>query len=208
MYQLFCRDRELGPRFAQRGSFEYEFGMKWKELYRLEEEQKVELQRRIEDQHARLEMEMGAAQIEHQAKLLHQDYLRKQEELKRMEESHQQEMQRRLDMRYGRNKWNTGLTQWCELNFSVQFCKIIHWHILHCPVRSFRWMLLALVDFKSTLLAWVVVWSSQATSHYLSECWPSSVAPYGITMGQWVYWTVDHWNSTHGQHINWNSLQT
>ena len=26
----------------------------------------------------------------------------------------------------------------------------------------------------------------QATSHYLSQCWPSSMSPYGVTMPQWV----------------------
>ena len=26
----------------------------------------------------------------------------------------------------------------------------------------------------------------QATSHYLSQCWPRSVSPYGVTRSQWV----------------------
>ena len=26
----------------------------------------------------------------------------------------------------------------------------------------------------------------QATSHYLNQCWPSSMSPYGITRPQWV----------------------
>ena len=38
---------------------------------------------------------------------------------------------------------------------------------------------------KSTLVQ-VMVWCRQATNHYLSQCWPRSVSPYGITRPQWV----------------------
>ena len=29
-------------------------------------------------------------------------------------------------------------------------------------------------------------WHHHATSHYLSQCWPKSMRPYGITKTQWV----------------------
>ena len=29
-------------------------------------------------------------------------------------------------------------------------------------------------------------WNRQATSHYLSQCWPRSLSPYGVTRPQWV----------------------
>ena len=32
----------------------------------------------------------------------------------------------------------------------------------------------------------VMAWCHQAMSHYLNQCWPNSVAPYGITKPQWV----------------------
>ena len=38
---------------------------------------------------------------------------------------------------------------------------------------------------KSTLVQ-VMAWCRQATSHYLSQCWPRSLLPYGITRPQWV----------------------
>ena len=38
---------------------------------------------------------------------------------------------------------------------------------------------------KSTLVQ-VMAWCRQATSHYLSQCWPRSLSPYGITRPQWV----------------------
>lgn len=97
--QAYNKEREQVPRMAAPGSFEYEFGNRWKQLYLLEEKQRANLERQIEEQRAKLEMEMGQAQIEHQAMLLRQDYLRKQEELKRLEEQHQIEVTRKMEQR-------------------------------------------------------------------------------------------------------------
>ena len=38
-----------------------------------------------------------------------------------------------------------------------------------------------------SILVQVMAWCRQATSHYLSQYWPSSMLPYGITRPQWVY---------------------
>ena len=70
--QVFLKDREQPPRFAQPGSFEHKFAQRWKELYRMEEEQKAQVARSIEEAGTKLEMEMGQAQIEHQSVLLRQ----------------------------------------------------------------------------------------------------------------------------------------
>ena len=48
-----------------------------------------------------------------------------------------------------------------------------------------RWMSLDLTDDMSTLVQ-VMVCCHQPTSHYLSQCWPGSVLPYGVTRPQWV----------------------
>ena len=45
--------------------------------------------------------------------------------------------------------------------------------------RPLRWMPLDLADDKSTLVQ-VMAWCRQATSHYLSQCWPRPMLPYGI----------------------------
>ena len=50
---------------------------------------------------------------------------------------------------------------------------------------ALRWMSLDLTDDKSTLFP-VMAWCRQATSHYLSQCWPRSLSPYGVTRPQWV----------------------
>ena len=53
------------------------------------------------------------------------------------------------------------------------------------------WMPWDLTDHQSTLVQ-VMAWCRQATSHYLSQCWPRSPSPYGFTRPQWVkYWTID-----------------
>ena len=46
------------------------------------------------------------------------------------------------------------------------------------------WMSLDFIDEQSTLVQ-VMAWLSQATSHYLSQCWPRSMLPYGVTRPQW-----------------------
>ena len=56
-----------------------------------------------------------------------------------------------------------------------------------------RWMPRDLTDDKSTLVQ-VMAWCRQAKGHYLSQCWPSSMSPYGITRPQWVLWMYYHMN--------------
>ena len=47
------------------------------------------------------------------------------------------------------------------------------------------WMSLDFTDDQSTLVQ-VMAWCRQAASHYLSQCWPRSLSPYGVTRPQWV----------------------
>ena len=44
---------------------------------------------------------------------------------------------------------------------------------------------LNLVDDRSTLVQ-VMAWCHQATSHYLSQCWPRFTSSYGVTRLKWV----------------------
>ena len=53
------------------------------------------------------------------------------------------------------------------------FCKI-----------ALKWMSMDLTDDKSTLVQ-VMAWCHQATSHYLSQCWPRSMSSYDVTRPQW-----------------------
>ena len=57
-----------------------------------------------------------------------------------------------------------------------------------CDISSeiaLRWTSLDLSDDKSTVVQ-VMAWCRQATSHYLNQCWPRSLPPYGVTRLQWV----------------------
>ena len=48
---------------------------------------------------------------------------------------------------------------------------------------ALRWMSLDLTDDRSSLVP-VMAWCRQATSHYLSQCWPRSLSSYGVTLPQ------------------------
>ena len=50
---------------------------------------------------------------------------------------------------------------------------------------ALRWMPQGLTHDKSTLVQ-VMAWCHQATSHYLSQCWPRSMSPNGVTRPHWV----------------------
>ena len=54
-----------------------------------------------------------------------------------------------------------------------------------CCEIALRRMSLDLTDDKSTFVQ-VKAWCRQATIHYLSQCWPSFLWPYGVTRPKWV----------------------
>ncbi|KAL1273992.1 hypothetical protein QQF64_026806 [Cirrhinus molitorella] len=95
---IYHKEREQLPRFAQPGSFEYEYAMRWKALMEMEKQQFEQVDRNIKEAQEKLETEMEAARHEHQVMLMRQDLLRRQEELRRMEEAHSQEVQKRKQM--------------------------------------------------------------------------------------------------------------
>ena len=83
------------------------------------------------------------------------------------------------------------LTHWPLGNLSEIFRFVIFKRILmivgwgiSCKI-ALIWMSLDLTDDQSTLVQ-DMAWCLQVTSHYLSQCWPRSVSPYGITWPQWV----------------------
>ena len=59
-----------------------------------------------------------------------------------------------------------------------------------------RWMLLDLTNGNSTSVQ-VMAWCHQARSHYLSQCWPRPMTPYGVTRLQWVNTLRLHQNDSH-----------
>lgn len=97
-HPLYMKEREHPPRFAQPGSFEYEYSKRWKSLDEMEKQQREQVEKNLKDAKEKLESEMDDAYHEHQANLMRQDLMRRQEELRRMEEIHNQEMLKRKEM--------------------------------------------------------------------------------------------------------------
>ena len=75
----------------------------------------------------------------------------------------------------------------CGQNFKIIIFKLIPWTHISCTTCKIvvRWRPQNSIDDKSTLVQ-VMAWSHQATSHYLSQCWPRSMSPYNVTRPQWV----------------------
>ena len=80
------------------------------------------------------------------------------------------------------NSLAPGKFQW---NFrhviSRQILVIVGWGI-SCEI-AIIWMALDFTDYQSTLVQ-VMAWCHQATSHYLSQCWPRSLSLYSVTRPQ------------------------
>uniref|UniRef100_A0A4W3HQS0 Splicing factor proline/glutamine-rich n=1 Tax=Callorhinchus milii TaxID=7868 RepID=A0A4W3HQS0_CALMI len=95
---MYQKEREHPPRFAQHGSFEFEYSQRWKSLDEMEKQQRDQVEKNMREARDKLENEMEDAYHEHQAMLLRQDLMRRQEELRRMEELHNQEVQKRKQL--------------------------------------------------------------------------------------------------------------
>ena len=77
-----------------------------------------------------------------------------------------------------------GRFEWNLMQVIFKLISVIDGWGISCET-AVRWMSLDLSDDKSALVL-VMAWCRQATSHYLSQCWPRSLTPYGVTRPQWV----------------------
>ena len=88
---------------------------------------------------------------------------------------------------WGNNYLNSLAPGRFHFNFRQAIFKLIlvngGWGISH--EIALRWMPLDLIDDKSTLVP-VMAWCRQAPSHYLSQCRPRPMSPYGVARPQWV----------------------
>ena len=81
---------------------------------------------------------------------------------------------------------------WFKKNAIFNLVLLIY--IFRSDDNALRWMPQALSNGKSTSVQ-VMAWCHQATSHYLSQCWPKFMLPYGIPRPQWVKACIP--NTTH-----------
>ena len=93
------------------------------------------------------------------------------------------------------NSLAPGNFEWNFRYLIFQIISVIDGWGISCEL-ALRWMSLDLTDDKSTLVQ-VMAWCRQATSHYLSQCWPRSLSPYGVTRLQWVNWLETAKTITH-----------
>ena len=89
----------------------------------------------------------------------------------------------------GRGTWLTGPWEdliWFNVGLIIlRLISVINGCGISCEI-ALRWMSLDLTDDKSTLVQ-EMVWCCHVTSHYLNQCWPRSVSPYGATsQSSWV----------------------
>lgn len=77
--QEFFKARQVGPRFAEIGSFEHEYGTRWKQLHELFKQKHEALKRELQMEEEKLEAQMEYARYEHETELL-REQLRKREE--------------------------------------------------------------------------------------------------------------------------------
>ena len=77
----------------------------------------------------------------------------------------------------GRFKWNF---RWVILKLIL----VIDGWGISCEI-ALKCMPVDLIDDKAALVQ-AMAWCRQATSHYLSQCWPRSMSPYGVTWPRWV----------------------
>ena len=76
-------------------------------------------------------------------------------------------------------------------------------HILRISHQTtLEWMPQDLTRNKASLVQ-VMAWCLMAPSHYLNQCWPSSITPHGNTRPQWVdsLWPSD----TIRHHRSWST---
>ena len=84
------------------------------------------------------------------------------------------------------NSLAPGKFEWNFRYVILKWILVIDGWGISCEI-ALVWMSLDFTDDQSTLVQ-VMAWCRQATSHYLSQCWPSSMSPYGVTrpMPHWL----------------------
>lgn len=66
----FYKARQQGPRFAEMGSFEHEFGTKWKQMHEMYRQKHEALKREMQIEEEKLEAQMEYARFEHETESL------------------------------------------------------------------------------------------------------------------------------------------
>ena len=82
------------------------------------------------------------------------------------------------------NSLAPGKFEWNFRYLIIQTILVIDGRVISCEL-ALRWMSLDVTDGRSALVQ-VMAWCLTAPSHYLSQCWPRSLSPCGVTRPQWI----------------------
>ena len=91
----------MGPRFAEAGSFEFEYGQKWKQLYDMKKQKLEALEREMKLEEDKLIAQMEYARYEHETENLKQQLQSREEARERnksMWQQREQEMGKMFEM--------------------------------------------------------------------------------------------------------------
>ncbi|XP_055943589.1 splicing factor, proline- and glutamine-rich-like isoform X2 [Argiope bruennichi] len=103
----YLKEREIGPRLTEPGTFEHEFANRWKKLYELEQQKRDHLEKEIEEGRRQLDEQMEFAIYEHEANLLRErlrlmeeqsSIIQREREMRREEEIRREESRRAEEM--------------------------------------------------------------------------------------------------------------
>ena len=78
---------QVGPRFANAGSFEFEYGAKWKAIYDMKKQKLEALEREMKLEEDKLVAQMEFARYEHETESL-RNQLRQREAEREMQKNH------------------------------------------------------------------------------------------------------------------------
>ena len=79
----YMRERSVGPRLAMPGSFEAEYGNRWKQLYELEKQRREQLDQEMNMEMEKLRDQMEFARREHETEMLREQLRRREMEQER-----------------------------------------------------------------------------------------------------------------------------
>ena len=82
------------------------------------------------------------------------------------------------------NTLSPGKFEWNFRHVIFKQILVIDGWCISCEI-ALLWISQDFTDGQARLVQ-VMDWCRQATSHYLSQCWPRSLSPYGVTTPQWV----------------------
>jgi len=99
----YMRERSAGPRLAQPGSFEAEYGNRWKQLYEMEKQRRDQLEQEMKMEMEKLRDQMEFARRQHETEMLREQLRRREMEQERtkgdwdVRQAQREEERRRLE---------------------------------------------------------------------------------------------------------------